>query len=330
MAELYVNSNGAIRQKIYWGGQPVDADGSVTVTVYDVTQDPAVRPIVSPTVAIGTYTATNLETDNGNYELVMPFSVTSRSRKLKLVWSYQVSGNAGSNITYVDVVTPYVNVSEAIDALGIGVDPSDENYKSYEELMLAEKYARKLIENYTNDLFYLYDDVVTVYGAGDDSIQTLYKINSLHELYANDILLIDEPNNINNTGYNVIPVSSGYGLKIDRGDSINRDNTVYLANGMISPTVYDMGFQGFFQKGVAYRVQGKFGWDYVPDEVSIATIELMKDFFNKDTQWKHKYVKSISTFDWQFEFDPQVYNGTGNFFVDNILSNYVIKQMLVI
>jgi len=328
MAELYVNSNGAIRQKIYWGGQPVDADGNVTVTVYDVTQDPAVVPNLNPTTPIGTYIATNLETDNGNYEIVLPFNITFRNRKLKLVWSYQVSGNSASNTSYVDVVTPYANLSEAIDALGIGVDPSDANYKSYDEIKMAEKYARKLIESYTNDYYYIYDDSVTIYGNGDDSIQTLYKIQELHELYADDILLIDNPNQINNVGYSVVPVSSGYGLKIDRNLTI--DNTVYLANGMVSPTVYDIGYQGFFRKGVAYRIQGKFGWSDVPDAIETATIELMKDFFNKDTQWKNKYVKSISTFDWDFEYDPQVYSGTGNFFVDNILSGYVIKQMLVI
>jgi hypothetical protein len=330
MAELYVNSNGVLRQKIYWAGKPVDTDNNVTVTVYDITEDPAIIPAVSPTTLLGTYTASNLETDNGNYELVLPFALTSRNRKLKLVWSYAVNGEAGQQITFVDVVTPYVNISEAIDALNFGVDPSDPDYKSYEELMLAEKYARKLIENYTNDLFYTYDDVQIVYGAGDDSLSTLYKVNQIHELYANDILLLDNPNNINNTGYTIVPGSTGYGIKIDRGSSITRDNTVYLANGMVSPTVYDMGFQGFFQKGVAYKIQGRFGWDYVPDEVGIATVELMKDFFNKDTQWKHKYVKNIQTFDWNFEFDPQVYSGTGNFFVDSILSNYVVKQMLVI
>jgi hypothetical protein len=330
MAELYINSNGVLRQKIYWAGKPVDTDNNVSVAVYDITEDPAIIPALSPTTLLGTYTATNLETDNGNYELVLPFNTTSRNRKLKLIWSYTVNGEAGQQTTFVDVVTPYVNISEAIDALNFGVDPSDPDYKSYEELMLAEKYARKLIENYTNDLFYLYDDVQIVYGAGDDSLSTLYKVNQIHELYANDILLLDNPNNINNTGYSIVPGSTGYGIKIDRGSSIARDNTVYLANGMVSPTVYDMGFQGFFQKGVAYRIQGKFGWDYVPDEVGIATVELMKDFFNKDTQWKHKYVKNIQTFDWNFEFDPQVYSGTGNFFVDSILANYVIKQMLVI
>jgi len=330
MAELYVNSNGVLRQKIYWAGKPVDTDNNVSVAVYDVTEDPAIIPALSPTTLLGTYTASNLETDNGNYELVLPFNLTSRNRKLKLIWSYAVNGEAGQQTTFADVVTPYVNISEAIDALNFGVDPSDPEYKSYEELMRAEAYARKLIENYTFDQFYLYDDVQIVYGAGDDSIATLYKVNQIHELYANDILLLDNPNNVNNIGYDIVPASTGYGIKIDRGSSIVRDNTVYLANGMVSPTVYDMGFQGFFQKGVAYRIQGRFGWDYIPDEVSLAAIELMKDFFNKDTQWKHKYVKNIQTFDWNFEYDPQVYSGTGNFYADSVLSNYVVKQMLVI
>jgi hypothetical protein len=330
MAELYVNSNGVIRQKIYWAGKPVDTDGNVMVAVYDITEDPAIIPALSPTTLLGSYAASNLETDNGNYELILPFSISSRNRKLKLVWTYTVNGEVGQNISYVDVVTPYTDLSEAIDALNFGVDPSDPDYHSYEELMLAEKYARKIIENYTFDQFYLYDDVQIVMGAGDDSIATLYKVNQLHELYANDILLVDNPNNINNVGYDIVPSSTGYGLKIDRGSSITRDNTVYLANGMTSPTIYDQGFQGFFQRGVFYRIQGRFGWDSIPDEVSVATIELMKDYFNKDQQWKHKYVKNIQTFDWNFEFDGSVYNGTGNFYVDSILSNYVVKQMLVI
>ena len=100
------------------------------------------------------------------------------------------------------------------------------------------------------------------------------------------------------------------------------DNTVYVANGMVPPSINDS--HGVFQSNVPYKVQGKFGWEKVPDEVELAAIELMKDFFAKDNVWKNKYVKTISTFDWEFEFTSDVHAGTGNAYADRLLADYVL------
>ena len=106
-------------------------------------------------------------------------------------------------------------------------------------------------------------------------------------------------------------------------------NTVYVANGMDPPSI-NYSNNGAFGKDNVYKVAGKYGWDQVPDEVELAAIALMKDYFSKDKAWRDKYLKSISTFDWQFEYDSSTYTGTGNVYVDQILSPYVINQMVVI
>jgi len=98
---------------------------------------------------------------------------------------------------------------------------------------------------------------------------------------------------------------------------------------MIPPSINDMG-NGAFAKDSVYRVAGRYGWDQVPDEVELAAIELMKDYFSKDKVWRDKYMKSISTFDWKFEYNSETYRGTGNVYVDQILLPYVINQMVVI
>ena len=59
-------------------------------------------------------------------------------------------------------------------------------------------------------------------------------------------------------------------------------------------------------------------------------IELMKDYFSKDTQWRNKYVKNIKTFDWNFEYNGDSLAGTGNKYVDQLLESFVITQMVVI
>lgn len=328
MAEIYVNSNSAIKTKIYWVGDLTAADGNVTATVYDVTEDPAIDPAINPATPIVIITASAVETDIGTYQIVLPFSYSVRNRKFKIVWTYVVNGSSGTHTTYTEVVTPYANLMEAVEDLQLGSDPSDPTYKTYHELQMAEKYARKIIENYCNQSFYLYDDVQIAYGAGSDLLPLPFKLNTLHELYGNDILLVDTINDVNNWMFDPLIAENGFGLRVDRTSTL--DNTVYIANGMIPPTINDTWGMGAFGKDVRYRVQGKFGWDKVPDNVEQACIQLMGDYFSKDKVWSNKYVKNIQTFDWQFEYSGEAYSGTGNAYVDQLLNPYVVNGMVVI
>ena len=329
MAEIYVNSNTPIKTKIYWEGELATPDASVTAAIYDITEDPAITPAILPTTLLTTLTATAVETDIGTYQVVLPFSYSVRNRKFKVVWSYTVNSVAGTHTTYVNVVTPYVNFGDTIDNLNFGSDPSDPNYKTYKDLQIAEKYARKIIEDYTGQEFALYDDTEVVYGSNSDILPLPYKINSIYQLYSNDILLIN--NNVspavNNWLYHPIISETGFGIRVDRSDLI--DNTVYTANGMVPPTIND-NINGAFAKDVRYKVVGKYGWDSVPDNVQQACVELMRDYFGKDNTWKNKYIKNIQTFDWQFEYDSGAYTGTGNAYADQLLNPYVINGMVVI
>lgn len=327
MAEIYINSNSLVSTKIIYGGEIVDADGNVTATIYDITQDPAVSPSVDPATAVYTAQAVKVETDNGTYKLNIPYLLTNRYRNFKVKWNYVIGGTAEEHYTYVDVVQPYCNIAEAIDDLNFGSDPSDPNYKTYHELVMAEKYARKIIDDFTGQQFSLYDDVHTIYGSGSDILPLPYKLNTLHELYSNDILLVDTLNNIDNWNYNVQISETGFGLRVNRANML--DNTVYTANGMIPPSINDTS-NGAFIKDYAYRVQGRFGWDTVPDAVEQATIQLMGHYFDKDRIWKDQYIKNVSTFDWKFEYTSAINSGTGCAYADKLLSPYVLNQMVVI
>ena len=193
---------------------------------------------------------------------------------------------------------------------------------------MAEKYARKVIENHTGQQFYLYDDVQIAYGAGSDLLPLPFKLDTLHELYGNDILLVDNINNENNWIFDPLVSETGFGLRVDRSQAL--DNTVYIANGMVPPTINDNFGYGAFRKDVRYKVAGKFGWAEVPDNVEQACIQLMGDYFAKDKVWTNKYVKSVSTFDWDFEYSSDAYKGTGNAYADQLLYPYVLTTMVVI
>jgi hypothetical protein len=328
MAEVYKNSNAPAATKIFWGGSIVDAEGSVRVDIYDITQDPAVVPSVNPATPILTnILASKSEVDYGSYQINIPYTLTNRDKKLKLIWKYQMDSTNIQHETFVDVVTPYASLAEVIQDLGLGTDPSDPMYKSYHELVMAEKFARKVIESYTSQRFYLYDGTESIYGSGSDILPLPFKIHAIHELYGNDVKLVDNVNNETNWIFNPVVSETGFGLRVDRTNSL--DNITYSANGLIPPSINDT-YYGAFQKDVKYRVQGKFGWAEVPDNVEQAAIQLIGDYFSKDRVWINKYLKNIKTFDWQFEYASDAYRGTGNAYADQLLYPYVISSMVVI
>ena len=154
------------------------------------------------------------------------------------------------------------------------------------------------------------------------------RIVELYQLHVNDILLVDNIADVNNWSYDVVISESGYGIRINRANML--DSTVYTANGMVPPTINDMYAGQAFREGIRYRVVGKFGWDYVPDEVEQACIQLMGHYFGKDRMWADRYLKNVSTFDWDFEYSDEAFRGTGCAYADKLLSNYVLSSALLI
>ena len=325
MAEILINSQSPITHQVFWNGDITNADSNPIVKLYDVTDDPAVSPAIPPTQLLATLSTSLDENNPGTYYVNIPYQYTDRNKTLRLQWEYTMNNTLVTRSDEVFVVTPYVDFNHVQD-LGFSTDPSDPNYKSYKELVRAEKYARKQIEQYTGQSFHLYDDLYAINGYDSDVLPLPAKINQIHEIYANDTLLIDTINDIDNWNYTVEISETGYGIKINRASLI--DNTVYTANGMVPPSIHDDS--GVFRSNVTYKIQGRFGWPKVPDDVELAGIELMKDYFTKDSVWRNKYIKNISTFDWDFEYTSEAYAGTGNAYADRLLADYVMISKVAV
>lgn len=327
MAEVLKYTNSPVYHQVFWKGNVVDADALPTVKIYNITANPdEENPGVS--LLLATLTAEKDETNIGLYAVYLPLQYTSSDYKLRFLWEYNVESQAVSFEHDVDIVTPYVDLNQISTIVGVSTDPSDPNYKSFKELSAAEKYARKVIEDYTGQNFYVYEDTFRIMGTGSDTLTLPDRIIQIDKLYINDILLIDNTVSpaVNSWGYNVQISESDFAIRINRANML--DNTVYVANGMVPPSIHDSN--GVFRNGGMYEIQGKFGWKKVPDKVSLACAEIMKDFFTKDITWKNQYIQNIQTFDWQFEYAYDVFAGTGNAYADRLLSDFVIGKISLI
>jgi hypothetical protein len=334
MAEVYKYSNDLVSTKIFWQNDIVNADADVLVDIYEVVKNLDVHsssdPVYTETLLLSNRSSIRSETDNGTYSVEIPRSITSTNKDLRLNWKYSINGTSTSHNSYCNIVTPYCSMAEAMEDLNFGSDASDPNYKTYHQLRMAEKYARKIIENFTGQQFYLYEDVYVGYGAATDIMPLPFKINELYELYEDDVKLIDNTVSpaVNNWNYLPLISESGFGIRVDKANYL--DNTVYTANGLVPPTINDIGSHGAFKQNSRYRIWGQFGWEDIPGNVEEACIILMGEYFSKDTTWRNKYVQHVQSFDWQFEYFDDVFRGTGNLYVDQLLQPYVLTNMLVV
>lgn len=325
MAEIYKDQASRVITKIYWAGEITDADGTVTALVKRSNPDGA--PFGS--LPSASYTATKLDSDFGTYEIIIPQAASNFNEPtLEITWSYSVNGTPTTHKQILDVVRPYVSISESLDRLNVGTDVSDPNYRSYNELKNAERYARKLIDAYTNQFFSQRYMTETQYGNGTDILPLKTRIIGITVLKEEDIVLKDYPSQINNWPYDLKISESNYGLAVNKQDMY--DNLVYTANGLVPPSINDRSYFGAFKKDYKYVVTGWYGWERVPDNVSEACLTLMQQYFEKDRAWKDKYVKNISTFDWKFEFLDSAHKGTGSLYADQLLAPYVTNGMVII
>lgn len=324
--EIYVGSTAPVKHKIYWRGEELDSDNPPVVSIYDITNDP-INP-VSPTTVLATFSSEKLETEVGIYQIFIPTTLMTRERTLRIVWSYTISGLEQTKQHDIYVVKPYTDLEQVREELDFGGERSDPNYKSYQQLVVAERYARRVIETHTGQRFYLYDETHLAHGTGSDTLMLSAKIVQLHKLYVNDSLLINELSSpkVNNLSSTIDITESGFGLRINRASAM--DNTVYTANGLVPPSIHENG--SAFKQGNRYQVFGRFGYADVPDDIDLACVELMKDYFSKDAAWRNKYINKISTFDWDFEYGPGATYGTGNLYVDQLLSDYVVSKVMLL
>lgn len=327
MAEIYKNTNTSVSTKLYINGDAIQPQDDVVVYFADITEDPMISPAIDPDQVVFSTTALQSDTDVGVFYVILPATYANRNRKYKLQWVYEYNSQTYYHYTYLDIVTPYISIEEAIEDLGLGSDPNDPNYKSYHELRMAEKYARKQVEYFTGQKFYLYDDKFTVMGGDSDILPLPLKVYQIHTLHQNDELWVDNLNNINNLGLLIEPTTSGFGVKVNQTAFV--DDSIYIANGMVPPSINGNG-ANIFKRGKHYDVYARFGWQYIPDEIEQATIEIMKSYFSKDRVWKDRYVNKISTTDWDFEFTSDAFSGTGSAYADKLLLDYVVTQMVVV
>lgn len=287
MKELLINNLSTIEYKIYVDGILTDADDAVTAKAF----------------LNGAETGTDLSVSTpstGIYKALMPFSMVSMEGEIRVEWSFLLQTNPVILSEYYEVVTPYAPWSYF------------ESSYAYTDYLECERIARKTIDWYCGQSFGKRHAIYAVEGSDTNGLRMPRRLLSLTEVRWQDIYtnpnVITAPTPYDGwTEYTWELVSDGWILRTPR--SRTKMDAAY-------PTKFS------FKRNTSYNVEGIWGWNSVPINVTEAAKIIIANLLCKDRKYRDKYLESIAAGDWDITFMKEAFDGTGSVTADQLLEDY--------
>jgi hypothetical protein len=240
------------------------------------------------------------------------------------IQSIQVNGYSTDNVD-ITVKRPYATYNEIynyFEDYNI-INGSDILYNQTQAFVeKLERKARYLINAYTSNEFKFEYKTVGAYGQNTDLLHLGQRIESFDKITSDDLVIYDstEEPAIDLLGATVGIAPSKFGIKVV-SEGVNITEWVDQ-NPLVNPS--------YFGKDSSYLVRGEYGWKAVPEDIKIAVYELINDFMCNDSIYRNKGLKSIQNDSFNIQFADGMLNGTGNLYVDSLLSQYKVWNLKAI
>jgi len=239
------------------------------------------------------------------------------------IQSIQVNGYSTENID-ITIKRPYATVSEIKIYFQNNFDQTQSLLHNQvdEFIEKLERKARYLINAYVNSEFKFEYKTVGAYGLNTDLLHLGQRIESFDKITYDDYVIYDstEEPAIDILGATLAVAPSKFAIKVV-SEGVNITEWVDQ-NPLQNPS--------YFGKDSAYLVRGEYGWKAVPEDIKIAVYELINDFLCNDSIYRNKGLKSIQNDSFNIQFADGMLNGTGNLYVDSLLSQYKVWNLKAI
>lgn len=236
---------------------------------------------------------------------LVPYAVTYSDGPFRVKWTYTVGATTYIREEEHDVVTPLFSAAElrAFNASFATLSDS--------KIVELESIVRKIIEGAVGQRFGYRKGTIKVYGSDKSTLRTGERLISVDSLDNYGDLRI---------------VNNGFGVQ-RAGWSWDGD-TVSVAGPIRDPRFGQR--TDIFGRNLPIVISGEFGWLSVPNDVKQAALLLAEEFSCKEAAWRDRYLTSVKASDWQFQFDPLAFAGTGSVTVDRLLEPYSVSSMYII
>jgi hypothetical protein len=264
--------------------------GSASVVVYYDFGD-TVLAATAPTLVSGT-----------QYSITVSDDLIGAAGLYRVKWSCTFSGTAFYAYTEFKVEEPYMTLDQFI------IDFPDYDNPTYTTRFdFVEKNARRIIDTYCGQSFQFIKNKTAKYdGNNRDTLNLGMRLNSFSSVFIDESDFTDKC---------AIDLKTKYFIKLN-------------ANYPYFDSRKDDYLRNIFPNYTTVSVTGDWGWMSVPDNVRQASEILISDLFDDTRREHHTYgITRLEQGNNRLQFDPSIFNSTGNIDVDTLLMDYVYWVM---
>lgn len=255
------------------------------------------------------------------YSLTFNADSTAYDRNIKIEYITTTASGASNEIQYISIIRPYASTDRIVSLADI--DVTTLGSASASKLQKLERRARLAINSFLGFNFYKEKRTMTVYGNNTDVLtlpDPLYRIDFIYE---DDLLIYERDSQIDELEYPIEIGPSSNRIKIVNSDEKYKETFEF-------PKFSVFYYEGIFKKDYSYKIDGVWGWDYVPADVEEATALLVNDYLCNDFNIRNKNIAQLSNDSYDIKYGADAATGTGNLLVDNLLSVYREPRYMVI
>lgn len=251
----------------------------------------------------------------GRYQLDLTWRETSFDGTLEIIWKGEDGLYPFTREQYVDVVTPLVKLYDMRTLFG-------NSNLGDADLMELERNVRLTIESYTGQKFGYEKGTKLVTGTGEKRMALPSRLAKLYSVTGGPVTYF----NVSADGWYLHLGWKNY-LGIKEMPPEDYVDNVTLVSGVIHvPDTYWKKFH----RGTTYGIEGEWGYQSVPEDVTEAALLLANDFGTGENLYRDRYLDVIKSGDWNLAFNPDAFKGTGNARADDLLRKYRREGMVII
>lgn len=291
------------------------ASNVVSVSLYHEFGSLVSGPTNATRTGTGVYTITYGQAASGIY-------ILNSSGKHKAKFTYTISGTQYTQDQYFNVYTPYITSSEF--------------FTLYPELQqehgaLFDRYERRVrnvINTYCGQSFDYYPNkYVVLDGTNHKTLHMPFPVSTITKVTLNpgddtETIIHDEDDATLN---NIEKVRQPFNF--DSSYYIRYRNKGSLGDDESASRSFDAPGVTRFSSKSDYKIEGDFGWQYVPDNVMQAAALLIADFMNNDNEYRAHGMTSVDMDAISFQMKGSFYESTGNIEADVLLMDYTLFVM---
>ena len=164
---------------------------------------------------------------------------------------------------------------------------------------------------------------MTVFGQNADIITTPIPIQRIDKIYEDDLIVYEKDNPDYQLDFPLEIDSSKTRIKIVNSSTNNKEILEF-------PKFSVFYYEGIFRKDFAYKIDGIWGWEYVPSDIELATALLVEDYLCNDFNIRNKNISQLSNDSYNIKYGSDFSTGTGNLVVDNLIAKYKEARYMVV